>query len=69
MVQGLSGSGRRNNGQFLRCRPAVLEDKERYNGGGTLMKYGTLLELIKARHSIRKSDNSEVRIYESGNMS
>lgn len=33
------------------------------------MKYGTLLELIKARHSIRKSDNSEVRIYESGNMS
>lgn len=33
------------------------------------MKYGTLLELIKARHSIRKFDNSGVRIYESGNMS
>lgn len=33
------------------------------------MRYGTLLELIKARHSIRKFDDREVRIYESGNMS
>lgn len=69
MVQGMSGSGKRDNGQFLRCRPTVLEDKERYNRGGALMRYGTLLELIKARHSIGKFDGREVEEYGFGNMS